>query len=372
MDREHQTGREQAMKSRKLWGIVVASLAAVGLVVAIWFTRSADGTDSIADARLAADFEPVGALVLACQELAAQAPQSLADVVVALDGHVPLILLVNGPKDQAEAETALAGLSLAQGQVEFLKAPHDSCRIGHYGPAWLTRGDLGPALLETARHATDPPGHQRAVTALASRFSLPLIRADICVGGGNLLTNGNGLALTTTTALDQNADLGLDAHMMDNLLRRAGGITQTVFLEPLKGEPTGHVRMFAAFTSPDTVVVGRYPAQWDPENAAILDRNAESLQEVEVEPGKPLNVRRIPMPPHQPGVWLTYTTAVFANGRLLVPSYPGLDAGQEEQALEVYTRLLPDWEIIPIDARPLLVQSGALRSLVLPLGKMKR
>ena len=64
----------------------------IGLSVAIWLTRKADGTEKLAGARLVADFEPAGALVMACQELAGQAPQTLAEIVQAVDRRAPLIL----------------------------------------------------------------------------------------------------------------------------------------------------------------------------------------------------------------------------------------------------------------------------------------
>jgi agmatine/peptidylarginine deiminase len=356
------------MKPSKAYGVALGVAAAAGLGLAIWLTRAADGTSAVADARLVADFEPVGAVVLAGHELALQTPDALAELVEALAGHVPVILLTNDQRDFAAADNALAPLDLKPGQVRFLKAAHDSSRIGHYGPLWITRGHRGPVLVEMPRDASDPPRYQSSVHQLASQLNLPIVRAEVCLGGCSLLSNGQGLALTTITALDQNVHLGLDMHLMEDVLRRACGITQTVFLEPLQGEPSGHVRMFAVFTSSDTVVVGKYLPHIDKENAAILDRNAKLLQEVEVEPGKPLTVKRILMPPRLPGIWPSYTSVLFLDGRLIMPSFP--EVGLDEQASDLYTELLPQWEIVPVDARPLLPYSGALRSLVLPLGKL--
>ena len=51
------------------------------------------------------------------------------------------------------------------------------------------------------------------------------------------------------------------------------------FLEPLKGERTGHVDLFAKFMSADTIIVGRYDSDLD-RNAARLNRNVERLSAI--------------------------------------------------------------------------------------------
>ena len=42
------------------------------------------------------------------------------------------------------------------------------------------------------------------------------------------------------------------------------------------------------------------------------------------------------MPPHDDGRWRTYTNVVYANGTLLVPTYPGFCPELDAEALAVY------------------------------------
>lgn len=360
------------MTSRRNWAIF-AALALTTLGVGYWLSRAAGRPQRVAGARLAADFEESGALVLACHELITQAPLALAQLVDAVQGRVPLLLLVANEADRVQAKAALAGFGVEQARVEFLTVPHESSRIHHYAPICVSRGERGPVLVETVGQVEDPPEHRLLAGALAEHFRLPLVRAQVYVGG-NLLTNGRGLALTTTTLEDENAHLGLDAQAIEDVLRRSCGIKQLVFLDPLEGEPTGQVRVFATFISADVIVVGAYDPsvaelnELNRKNAAVLDRNAALLAGLEVEPGRRLQVKRIPMPPRQPGVWRSYTTVVFVRDTLLVPVYPGLDRRREETALDTYRQLLPQWNIVPIDALSLAGQPGALRSLVWRLG----
>jgi hypothetical protein len=132
-----------------------------------------------------------------------------------------------------------------------------------------------------------------------------------------------------------------------------------VFLEPLVGEQTGHVDMFATFVSSDVVVVGEYSPDADPLNAEILDRNAQRLAAVRTSRG-PLRVLRIPMPPHTLDVWRTYTNVLFANGTLVVPTYPGIDPQGEAEALAIYKHLLPGWTVVGVDCNRLIEWGGAV------------
>jgi agmatine deiminase len=145
------------------------------------------------------------------------------------------------------------------------------------------------------------------------------------------------------------------------------GFEEVVFLESLPREPTGHADMFAAFTSPDTIVVGSLDPNTDPHGAEALDRNAQKLSQATCD-GKTLNVVRMPMPYLSEDVWPTYTNVIFANGTLLMPVYPGHDPEGRRSARETYERLLPGWEIVELDAEWFLPKQGGPHCVVLNLG----
>jgi agmatine/peptidylarginine deiminase len=252
-----------------------------------------------------------------------------------------------------------------------VESPHESSRVGQYGPFCVERPDKGLALIDAPRHPLEPHRSPQTAYDLAAGLDLPLVRLALYLSRGNLISNGQGLAIATTSILDQNADLGWDEDTIRRTLRQALGIKDLVILAALEEEPTGHVELFAMFTSSDTVVVGQYQGQYEGQNernATILDDNAGFLEQVEVEPGKKLKVERIPMPPALPGVLRSYTPVVFLEGALLVPMYPGLDPTGQRKVLATYERLLPDRTLVSIDVRSLEAAGVTLRSLVLPLG----
>lgn len=135
------------------------------------------------------------------------------------------------------------------------------------------------------------------------------------------MTNGSGLCVTTSRLNYNNPPL--KTYQMHDVLEDWLGCRQTLFLEPLKGEPTGHVDLIAKFTQPDTVILGSYRCSDDPEDVARLDRNASRLAEVRLGDGSPLPIVRIPMPPSTDNYIPTYTSALLVNGSLIMPVFEG-------------------------------------------------
>ncbi|MCO6458148.1 MAG: agmatine deiminase family protein [Pirellulaceae bacterium] len=318
--------------------------------------------------RLPGEFERQGALLLGSRELLTQMPDVFSDIVEATQNHVEIIALVN---DQDEAELVRRVLQRREiaAPVHLVAVSHNTMWARDYGPLAVEL-DGRALIIDSAYGQLARPQDDHVPHALAGQWRLPLIQTPLILEGGNLLSNGQGLCVATRKLVDDNLLL-MNELLIEQWLARIFGATTTVFLEPLAGEATGHVDMFAAFAAPDVVVVGAYDPLVDAENAAVLDRNAERLAQVEVR-GKPLRVVRVPMPARDDSLWRTYTNVVFANGVLLVPAYPGRDDEGRRQALETYSRLLPGWRIVPVDASPLIACGGALHCITMNLGPLRR
>jgi agmatine/peptidylarginine deiminase len=322
--------------------------------------------------RLPGEFERQGTIFLGCGELATFYPDLLADVVEAVRHRVDVAALVVNAEGGKEVSEILVARGLPADAVHYVEIPHETMWIRDYGPLFVRRDSDGQAVVVDADYERfSRPKDDNAPAVLASQFQLAAVRAPVSLEGGNLISNGRGLCLTTTTLLERNRERGCDEEHLRNLLRQFFGAGETVFLEPLSGEPTGHVDMFAVFTDPDTVVVGEYDPFVDPVNAAILDRNATRLSQVRGPDGR-LHVVRIPMPPRQGENWRTYTNVVFANGMLLTPIYGHLDPQGERAATEIYRRLLPNWRVAGIDVSNLIANGGALHCISMNAPRLVR
>jgi len=304
------------------------------------------------------------------------------EMVRAICRSVPTAILVSDSRSQDRVARILRQGGVSLEVVSFVQVPFNCEWIRDYGPLAVRAGD-GSCTLVDAEYLAEgllslDPQEDRLPFTLGALFNLRVVRAPIALQHGNLLSNGRGLCITTRRTLEYNFARGYDAEDVTLVLKKYYGAKRVVFLETLNGEPTGHVDMFATFTSPDTVVVGQCSAESDPVNAAILDRNAQRLACLAA-PFGPLNVVRIPMPKlfalDGSKLWPTYTNVVYANDTLLVPVYPGLDPAAESTALARYEELLPGWTIVPIDAFPILSLGGSLHCIALNLasaGKIAR
>jgi agmatine/peptidylarginine deiminase len=318
---------------------------------------------------LPGEFERHDGLMLAWSENASQHAAQARIVAHAVERQ-RIFILVADSRARDEAIAALAKDGIAGDRVVFLETSVRLPWIRDYGPLAIKTLQSDYEWLDIECLDEGTPSHDDVPGRLVEWLQRPLVSVPLTLEGGNLLSNGARTLITTTKILDQNAvKRNYSERKVTALLREYFGARQVVYLEPLQGEPTSHVDMFVTLTAPDEAVVGSYDPAVDPANAALLDRNAERLSNVMTESG-PMRVIRMPMPPRVGGRWYTYTNVVYANGVLLVPSYPKVDGEYLEQVRTTYQRLLPGWQIVPIDAEALVEAEGALHCATLNLHRV--
>jgi agmatine/peptidylarginine deiminase len=356
--------------SRRLLYSALAILIGWSLALAV-FTLSRLRTSPLPDVRgvLPGEFERCDGLLLAPDMESDEAERrALLEVIAQASKHVQVYVLVQDRAHQEALAQAIQGLAL-QGDVRFLDAPFHSTWVRDYGPLVVKSFEGGYEMLDfdyaPGYHARDRQLDDWVPSAVAKALGFRLVSVPLSLEGGNVLSNGAGLCLTTTHLQSVNPDCS--ERDVARVVRRFLGGQQLVILEPLVGEATGHVDMFCTFTAPDTVVVAQCDPADDADNAAVLNRNARVLSGVKTHCG-PLKVVRVPMPPRtKEQRWLTYTNVVYANGLLIVPSYRGAAKDLEEQALATYRRLLPGWKVVSVDATPLVSKLGSLHCAALNL-----
>jgi agmatine/peptidylarginine deiminase len=321
---------------------------------------------------LPGEFEGCDALLLAWMANYSDGERRvMMDIIAHSWKRATILLLVLDDQQQQLAAAALTQAEIPLSAVRFVPFPVYSPWTRDYGPFVTKSFHGGPEMVDAIYGRSPiPPGtkDEHVPQAVAEMLGLKTVSAPLVLDGGNLLSNGAGVCLTTLRLLEANSDRP-EAEIRA-LLREFFGAEQTVLLEPLLGEPCGHVDMFCTFTGPDTVVIGEYDVLVDPENAAILERNATRLGSVKTACG-PLRVVRIPMPPRHDNRWLTYTNVVFANGKLLVPTYTNVEPEFNEQALATFRQLLPRWEVVGVNATPLAQRDGALHCATLNLHRIR-
>ncbi len=367
---------------RSRWPLAIGLFLGLAAAVAYLFI-SQGKTDKWV---IPAEFEKQQALLLAWEKLPRYEAdmkyllpqrQALADIIAASYKTVPVVVLVSDDESRQSAMEALSERDVPLPEITLVDIPFDSLWIRDYGPVCV-RSPKGQAEWRhhqyemTARGWTDVDGSpigrpQDAVATekLAHLAGLPSLNVPLVLFGGGLASNGEGLVLVSSDIVNWNKKkYDYSEAEITSLLEKHYGARQVIYLDPLREEPTGHLDFFATFVATDTVVIGHYPPDHDFQNAQLLNSHAKRLAGIETSRG-PLKVTRITMAPHDSRFFGgTYTNVVFANGSLLVPSY---GIGQDLDAVETYQRLLPDWNIIPIDCGALIIGEGAAHCVTLNL-----
>lgn len=310
---------------------------------------------------LPGEFEFHEAVTIGCAQLIRNFPQVFVNIIRAIHRHIRVMCLVNA-QDEVLGKILLTAANIPKEAVEFIRLPSVSMWARDWSPiSGFDEEGKRRFLAFELRHLRTS-AHSGILPELSRRFGSPILNVPLTHEGGNILSNGDGVCLTSTTIFLKNTERAYDTRRIAEILGEFFGIGQWAYLDSLSGEPTGHVDLFCVFLSKDLVVVGEYDPAVDAINASILDRAAEILSSIQTSSG-PMRVARIPMPPAVDGHYRSYTNVLFANQALIVPLFPEIDDKLDRQAMAIYKGLLPDREIIGIDISELSSLGGGLHCL---------
>jgi agmatine deiminase len=311
------------------------------------------------------EFERQQAIMMAWQEEDDSICRVQLDMVRAVCETTTVAVIVPPDTELTDVELRFRNAGLTSDNVVFLRLPVDTAWVRDYGPWMIQRGQHPPLLID-AIYDSGRPDDDAFPTALAGVSGVRCEQTGLAVEGGNLLSNGDGLLVTSSKTIQDNLNLGYSLKETETKLLQIWNAQHLIVLEPLAGEPTSHVDMFVTIVNADTIVVAEMDRKEDDANARLLDQAVQRLCEYQTNNGT-LVVERIPMPPQRDAAeWPTYTNVVYANGVLLLPYYYEKDTTWQ-RARAVYSRLLPDWKIVGIDCTDVIESGGALHCLTLNL-----
>lgn len=318
----------------------------------------------------AAEFDRQQTIVMAWRSDAPDAALVQMDVAREAAPHVTIAMIVPPDEDLDTIRQQFKKADVDLEDVIFVRLPVDSVWVRDYGPFVIRRQHGRTQIVDAEYDSVGRPADDDFPTVFAEQLGLTAESSGLVVEGGNLLTNGRGLLVTTTKTVADNQHMGYSMYEMQTKLLDEWNARELVILEPLAGEPTAHVDMFATFVDEQTIVVASIDPKVDRFNSRLLDQAARRLAECRTESG-PLKVERIPMP-HQwdASKWPSYTNVVFANGVLLVPYYIHQD-DRWQQAADTYARLLPGWKILGVDCTDVIGMGGALHCLTLNIPDLR-
>jgi agmatine/peptidylarginine deiminase len=384
--------------------------------------------------RFPTESEQTQGVLYAWPSYGAQMPE-LTELIRNSIGNAETTVMVPSTLIQSQAITTLRSRGFSDddlAQINWYPVPLQFSGPNTSLDIWIR--DFGPEILVTpdglfqfvdmgyysgAGNCTSPPGRPNSdvsPTLFASVFGggVDVFRPQLRTEGGNLQTDGLGTCVhMRRDLLGPNGNcFSRWCYTQDQLDAVYGNFFNcgVITLESLHSDPgpvtavsktvIDHVDMFMTFLSPTKILLGQSDpedAAFDPDNAAILDANADTLTNAGY------NVVRIPQPRRycavsrascitNPGdarecgpgldrVWATYANSIRVGNQMMVPVYHDVPASlqdaiaaQEVQALTIYQQELDNEfgpgavQVVPIEADRMINCQGALHCISMTYG----
>lgn len=316
--------------------------------------------------RMPAEWEPSEAVITAWPVCYPGLWDFYADLVAAIAPAARVDVLIPDGIFAPAVRAHLIERCQTEPEVRFLVTANDDIWVRDFGPlTCLDRANRRvmvdaifdpPPQMPFANDDTFPVRYA-AHQGVASRH-LPLH-----LEGGNLWSDGGGTIITTEGLFARNPSMTREA--VQERLFEGLGAQALIVLPPLRMEDTGHVDVFVKLVAPDTVLVT------EPRSIINRERLAKSIEILGASrnaAGDGYRIVSLPSLPHYRNwgfvrVWPNYTNALTVNGRVVVPTYR--DPERDAAALAIYRQVLPDHEIVPVDAAVVANAGGAVHCLTM-------
>lgn len=206
--------------------------------------------------------------------------------------------------------------------------------------------------------------------------------------GGSIHTDGEGtLIVTESCLLSKGRNPQMSKAEIEETLKKILGIEKVLWLPRgiYMDETNEHVDNVCAFIRPAEVVLAWTDNESDPQ----YDLSKADLEYLEKETdakGRKIKVHKLPIPDvpvcctqedidnyvFEPGedereagerLAASYVNFYFANGRALVPQFGGENKTSDERAVKILKDILPEKEVVPIDARSILLGGGNIHCI---------
>jgi agmatine/peptidylarginine deiminase len=314
-----------------------------------------------------AEFRKQGAILLGCHNQINLIPELYAEIAKAIDQKVPLFGVVSNEAQARSGLEIIKNMGLPPESMRFLIIPSNSIWIRDYAP-FILRYDQDNAFMVDAKYHTRTMRENRKQDdfmcfELAKMLDLPVRSIPLVLEGGNFISNGDGLLLTSAKTISVNKEGEYTHKQLISMFNDFLGVNGVFAVNHLIDEPNGHIDMFMTMLNKNLAIIGEIDPAIDSENSEVLNESAKIVSSITTSSG-PIQVKRIPMPPRSGNDWRSYTNVILANGVLLMPSFSDVDPSIEDRAEQVYkSSLPPDWVVKKINCDKLVALRGHLHCI---------
>lgn len=282
-----------------------------------------------APVRSIAEFEPMEGVLVAY-------PLGIPAALVAqISQEVVVTTIVDGPSQENQARSLYDSSGANLNNCNFLHAPHDSYWTRDYGPWFIADGNGNIGIMDFI-YNRPRPSDNNIPTEMADFLNIDLYGMNLTQAGGNYMTDGMGIAVSTDLVWDEN---GSYSHVqIEQIMQDYLGISTYHVRDDPTGDYIKHVDCWGKYLYVDKVLIAQVPqsnSQYnDYETTTTYFSNQISGH------GNPYRVYRVSTPNSQP-----YTNSLIVNNRVFVPiTGSSADSG----AVDAYEAAMPGYTVIGV------------------------
>ena len=253
-------------------------------------------------------------------------------LIAEMSEEIEVHTIVANSSQQADAEATYQSGGVNMDNVYFIIASTNSIWTRDYGPWFIFDGEGDQGIVD---HIYNRPRPLDDVIpqVIGSEWKIPVYGMDLIHTGGNHMSDGLGISMSTRLVYVENPDK-TEAEV-DSIMEAYLGNDYMV-LDYVESGGIHHIDCWAKFLNPTTILVKEVP----PEHSSyeLLNQRAEYLATQISSWGRPYTVVRIYCPSGT-----AYTNSIILNKKVLVPLF-GVSA--DTTATRIYQEAMPGYEIL--------------------------
>lgn len=243
-----------------------------------------------------------------------------------------LLYVVVSSSLQATCNSALSTNGINMANVRYIITNNDSYWIRDYGPWTIMEGNNNMQMVDFI-YNRPRPNDDAVPSAIANYMGVNLYQMNITHTGGNIMTDGQGKAMSTNLVLTENSSLSQSA--ITDMFNTYMGITDYQLYPDPNNTYINHIDCWAKLLDVDKVLIRSVPTNHSQYNAieAVVTQWQTKLSSY----GTPYKIYRVNTPNDEP-----YTNSFIFNKYIYVPL---MGTANDAAALLAYQNAMPGYTI---------------------------
>ena len=271
-----------------------------------------------------AEFEPMQGVLI-------RYPFGISTSIIKEMAEDVIIYCLVSSGSQSSAYNSMNSAGVNMNNVEFILGSTDSYWTRDYGPWWVVDGNKDVSVVDFTYNRPRPNDNQ-APNKVSDYLQTPYFSSDIITAGGNYMTDGYGIAASSSLIYEENS---LSTSQVNAQMEEYYGVHTYHVVDDPNNTYIDHIDCWGKYLSPHKVLIREVPswhAQYDEiEEVADYFANTTTIY------GELWEVYRVYTSSNQP-----YTNSLILNDKVFVPI---MNNSYDDDALSVYSDALPGYEI---------------------------